>query len=120
MVDITETISEEEARARVESRRAGATTPEGQAELAEALLALSYALSRKGATAEAFDAAGEAVRTLSPVFLANPAVYADAMNGMVAEYLGMSQHSHRKPDMALIKPLAVPLGRYEHRDDNEE
>lgn len=120
MVDITETINENEARARVESLRVGATTPDGKADLADALLALSYALSRKGATAEAFDAAEEAVRTLSPVFLANPAVYADAMNGMVAEYLGMSQHSRRKPDMSLIKPLAVPLGQYEHLDEDEE
>ncbi len=118
MSGLTETISESDARERVESLR-GAASPQAQVDLAKALLTLSQALDREGRTGDAVDAAEEAVRTLAPIFLASPAPHAEAMNAMVAAYLGMSQRSKRKPDLALIKPLAVPLGQVEYADDDD-
>jgi CO dehydrogenase/acetyl-CoA synthase gamma subunit (corrinoid Fe-S protein) len=119
MSDLPEPLSEAEAQARVDSLRKTAQSPEAQAELAEALLRLSYALNRGGRSSEAVEAAEEGVKILSPIFLANPEKYADEMNAMVAEYLGVAQHSKRKPDMSLIKPLAGPLGRVDHFHDED-
>ncbi len=119
MSGIMQSVSETEARERVERLRTQATSATASAELAEALLNWSYALHQDGRTAEAVEAAEEALKTLSPIFLANPAAYRDAMNAIVAQYLGISQHSGRKANLSLIKPLAVPLGRVEHLDDDE-
>lgn len=120
MSEITDAIGENEARGRVERLRGGAATPQAQADLADALFAWSQALARDDRTADAVAAAEDAVRTLAPVFLATPARHADAMNAMVAHYLGLSQQSNRKPDLALIKPLAVPLGQFGHLDEEDE
>lgn len=120
MSGITQSVSEPEARERAEHLRAQATTATAKAELAEALLSWSYALHRDGRTAEAVEAAEDALKTLSPVFLANPAAHKDAINAIVAQYLGISQHSGHKADLSLIKPLAVPLGRSEHLDEDED
>jgi hypothetical protein len=118
MSDITQSISESAARERVDSLR-NAASPASPADLADALLTWSYALAREGHSVEAMAAAEEAVRTFAPVFLASPTANAEAMNAMVAEYLGMSQHCNRKPDTALIESLAVPLARAEPDDEEE-
>ena len=120
MTGMTEAINEPEARARVEALRAAAPMESACVELAQALLTWSYALDRDGRTADAADAAEEAVKTLSPYFLANPAAHADAMNAIVAEYLGTSQRSRRKADMTLIAPLAAPLGHAEFADEDDD
>ncbi|NJO55631.1 MAG: hypothetical protein HC834_03895 [Rhodospirillales bacterium] len=107
------------ARKRVEELRENAHTADGKAELSEALLIWSYALHRDGRTADAVDAAEEGIRILSPLFLADPHRLREEMNALVSQYLGVCQHSKRKVDMSLIKPLAGPLGQAEFAGDDD-
>lgn len=108
-------------RAVAAARAAGAGPGGGHpADVARALLALSIALERGDRDADALAAAREGVAVLSPAFLAKPAVHAQPMRALVAQYVALAQRLHQPPDAALLAPVADALGALTRAEDAAE
>jgi hypothetical protein len=97
--------------------RTGAAGEAHQAELAEALFALSRALDADERTAEAYRVARDGLVTLSPAFLAKPAAYEAPMQALVAQYLSLGGRTCQPPEAGLLTPVSVALGRLMQAED---
>lgn len=88
--------------------------------LAKALLRLAQARLRADLEEAALAAAEEGVAVLSPAFLDKPARFAVPMRALLAEYVAMAQRLRRRPDEALLAPVAQALGTLTRAEDEAD
>ena len=86
------------------------TTIEEWQELGEDYLDVSRGFERGNDTESAFNAARAGIERLTPTFLKDPEDLAEPMRGLVAQYLGLTEHSKHKADKKMLMPIATALG----------
>jgi hypothetical protein len=60
------------------------------------------------------------IEALKDDFLAEPEALAPAMRALVAQYVALCTHSRERPDDALLRPIAIALGKLIRREDIAE
>lgn len=88
--------------------------------LAKALLRLAQARLKADLEEAALAAAEEGIAVLSPAFLDKPARFAVPMRALLAEYVAMAQRLRRRPDEALLAPVALALGTLTRAEDEAD